>query len=128
MPLELKINNVVKTVDVPPDTPLLWVLRDKLDLKGTKYGCGIGLCAAPARCIVGGQAVRSCLTPVGSVAGKPITTIEGLSPDWLFTRCRWPGRPSTCRNAATARPARSCLPPPCWRARRIPPMRRSTPP
>jgi isoquinoline 1-oxidoreductase alpha subunit len=82
MPVELTINNVVKTVDVSPDTPLLWVLRDTLNLHGTKYGCGMGLCGA-CTVMVGGQAIRSCLTQVSSVAGKPVTTIEGLSPDGL---------------------------------------------
>jgi isoquinoline 1-oxidoreductase subunit alpha len=80
MPVELKINNLAKTVDVEPDTPLLWVLRDTLNLHGTKYGCGMGLCGA-CTVLVGGQAVRSCLTQVSSVVGKPITTIEGLSSD-----------------------------------------------
>ena len=82
MPLKLKINNTVATVDVPPDMPLLWVLRDVLDLKGAKYGCGMGVCGACA-VLVDGSAVRSCLTQVGSVEGKAITTIEGLSPDGL---------------------------------------------
>jgi isoquinoline 1-oxidoreductase subunit alpha len=80
MPLKLKVNNVVSTVDVPPDTPLLWVLRDVLDLKGSKYGCGIGQCGA---CMVhvNGVPTRSCMTDVGSVAGQTVTTIEGLSTD-----------------------------------------------
>jgi len=60
--------------------PLLWVLRDELGLTGTKYGCGIGLCGA-CTVHVNGDAVRSCLTQVAAVAGKDITTIEGLSPD-----------------------------------------------
>jgi len=74
----LLINNSPRDVDVAPDTPLLWVLRDKLSLTGTKYGCGMGLCGA---CTVhlDGEAVRSCLTPVSSVGEKKITTIEGLS-------------------------------------------------
>lgn len=80
MPLKMKVNNVEATVDVPPDTPLLWVLRDILNLKGAKYGCGTGICGA-CTVLVGGHAVRSCMTHVGSVAGEPITTIEGLSPD-----------------------------------------------
>jgi len=82
MPVELTVNNVVKTVDVSRDTPLLWVLRDVLDHKGSKYGCGMGLCGA---CTVhlGGDAVRSCITSVGSVGNRAITTIEGLSPDGL---------------------------------------------
>ena len=79
MAYKLNVNGRSMTVDVPADTPLLWVLRDVLNLKGTKYGCGIGQCRA---CTVhlGGQAVQSCLTPV-SAATKPITTIEGLSAD-----------------------------------------------
>jgi isoquinoline 1-oxidoreductase alpha subunit len=80
MPVKLNVNNVVRTVDVPPDTPLLWVLRDVLDLKGAKYGCGIGVCGA-CTVLIGGKAVRSCMTHVGSVAGEAITTIEGLSED-----------------------------------------------
>lgn len=78
MPLKLKVNNQVMTVDVPPDTPLLWVLRDVLDLKGSKYGCGIGQCGA---CMVhvDGVPTRSCATPVGLVVDKAVLTIEGLS-------------------------------------------------
>jgi isoquinoline 1-oxidoreductase subunit alpha len=82
MPIKLNVNNAVARVDAQPDTPLLWVLRDMLDLKGAKYGCGIGLCGA-CTVLVGGRAVRSCMTHVGSVAGEPIITIEGLSPDGL---------------------------------------------
>ena len=80
MPYKLTVNGRSKTVDVEPDTPLLWVLRDVLNLHGTKYGCGIGQCGA---CTVhlGGQAVRSCLTPVSAAANQKITTIEGLSAD-----------------------------------------------
>ena len=80
MALKLTVNNVATSVDVPPDTPLLWVLRDVLDLKGPKYGCGIGQCGA---CMVhvDGVPTRSCTTEVGSVASKKVTTIEGLSPD-----------------------------------------------
>jgi isoquinoline 1-oxidoreductase subunit alpha len=78
MAFKLNVNGKSATVDVPGDTPLLWVIRDILDLKATKYGCGIGQCGA---CTVhlGGQAVRSCLTPVSAAASKPITTLEGLS-------------------------------------------------
>jgi isoquinoline 1-oxidoreductase alpha subunit len=82
MPIKLTVNNVVATVDVPPDTPLLWVLREVLNLTGTKYGCGIGVCGA-CTVLVGGRAVRSCMTPVGAVGSEPVTTIEGLSPDGL---------------------------------------------
>lgn len=80
MAYKLDINGRSTTVDVPADTPLLWVLRDTLKLHGTKYGCGIGQCGA---CTVhlGGQPVRSCTTPVASAVSAKITTIEGLSPD-----------------------------------------------
>ena len=76
----LFINGKTHAVDVAPETPLLWVLRDALSLTGTKYGCGMGLCGA---CTVhlDGEAVRSCQTPVGSIGTKKITTIEGLSRD-----------------------------------------------
>jgi len=77
MKVSLKVNGKPTTVDAPSDMPLLWVLRDVLDLKGTKYGCGVGQCGA---CTVhmGGRAVRSCQTQVGAVRAA-ITTIEGLS-------------------------------------------------
>jgi isoquinoline 1-oxidoreductase subunit alpha len=76
----LLINGKPRTVDVPPDTPLLWVIREHLQLTGTKFGCGMAQCGA---CTVhlDGVAVRSCKTPVSAAAGKKITTIEGLSPD-----------------------------------------------
>jgi isoquinoline 1-oxidoreductase subunit alpha len=76
----LKINGQNKTVDVADDTPLLWVLRDTLHLYGTKYGCGMAQCGA---CTVhlNGEAIRSCVMPISSVAGANITTIEGLSTD-----------------------------------------------
>jgi isoquinoline 1-oxidoreductase alpha subunit len=80
MALKLKVNNVVTTVDVPSDTPLLWVLRDVLDLKGSKYGCGMGVCGA-CTVLINGHAMRSCMTPVAAAVGQSITTIEGLSPD-----------------------------------------------
>jgi isoquinoline 1-oxidoreductase subunit alpha len=82
MPIKLNVNKVAATVDVSPEMPLLWVLRDILNLKGAKYGCGMGLCGA-CTVLVAGRAVRSCMTTVGSVASEPITTIEGLSPDGL---------------------------------------------
>ena len=76
----LNINGEQKQVDVDPNTPLLWVLRDDLYLVGTKYGCGLSQCGA---CTVhlNGAAVRSCVLPVSAVANQPITTIEGLSED-----------------------------------------------
>jgi aerobic-type carbon monoxide dehydrogenase small subunit (CoxS/CutS family) len=80
MPFKLNVNGRAQDVDAPPDTPLLWVLRDVLDLKGTKFGCGMSLCGA-CTIHVGGEATRSCVTPVSAAAGKEITTVEGLSPD-----------------------------------------------
>jgi isoquinoline 1-oxidoreductase subunit alpha len=77
MPFQLNINRKPRTVDAAGDTPLLWVLRDTLDLKGTKYGCGIGACGA-CTVLVDGRAIRSCMTPISEVKGS-ITTIEGLA-------------------------------------------------
>ncbi|MEO0603454.1 MAG: (2Fe-2S)-binding protein [Myxococcota bacterium] len=78
--LRLNVNGRDLEVTAPEEMPLLWVLRDLVGLTGTKYGCGIGRCRA---CTVhlDGQAVQSCLTPVGAVGGQAITTIEGLAPD-----------------------------------------------
>jgi aerobic-type carbon monoxide dehydrogenase small subunit (CoxS/CutS family) len=78
--IEFSLNGTPRTVNVPGEMPLLWVLRDTLGLTGTKFGCGAGLCGA-CTVHVGADAVRSCVTPVSSVAGKKITTIEGLSAD-----------------------------------------------
>jgi isoquinoline 1-oxidoreductase subunit alpha len=78
----IRVNGSVRKVSVSPDTPLLWVLRDTLNLTGTKFGCGAGLCGA-CTVHVDGAAVRSCSTPLSQVGGKNITTIEGLSPDGL---------------------------------------------
>jgi isoquinoline 1-oxidoreductase alpha subunit len=77
--LTLEVNGRAHEVDVAPETPLLWVLRDNLDLVGTKYGCGIGQCGA---CTVhlDGTPTRACITPVSAVASAKVTTIEGLSP------------------------------------------------
>ncbi len=77
---QLKVNGESKTVDVSADTPVLWVLRDHLDLVGTKYGCGIGQCGA-CTIHVDGIAMRSCSMTLSQVEGKAITTIEGLSED-----------------------------------------------
>jgi len=79
-PITLNVNGKEHTVEVHPDTPLLWVLRDALGLTGTKFGCGMALCGA---CTVhlNGEAIRSCVTPVSMATGKKITTIEGLSTD-----------------------------------------------
>jgi isoquinoline 1-oxidoreductase subunit alpha len=78
--IKFTLNGRPQTVDLPAGMPLLWVLRDALGMTGTKFGCGMALCGA---CTVhqNGQAIRSCITPISSVAGKSITTIEGLSPD-----------------------------------------------
>jgi isoquinoline 1-oxidoreductase subunit alpha len=80
MAIQLMINGKMQSVDVPAEMPLLWVLRDTLGMTGTKFGCGMALCGA-CTVHIDGQATRSCITPVSSVAGKKITTIEGLSPD-----------------------------------------------
>jgi isoquinoline 1-oxidoreductase subunit alpha len=76
MPFQLNINRKPRTVDIADDTPLLWVLRDVLDMKGTKYGCGVGMCGA-CTVLMDGRAIRSCQTPVSQATGN-ITTIEGL--------------------------------------------------
>ena len=78
MSVTLKVNGVSHTLEAEPDTPLLWVLRDHIELTGTKFGCGLGQCGA---CTVhlDGQPVRSCMTPVAAVAGKEVTTIEGAA-------------------------------------------------
>jgi isoquinoline 1-oxidoreductase alpha subunit len=76
--IEFELNGESVSSDSEPDTPLLWVIRDELKLKGTKYGCGIAMCGA-CTVHVDGTAIRSCVTPIGDVAGKPVTTIEGLS-------------------------------------------------
>ncbi|MFT6034017.1 MAG: isoquinoline 1-oxidoreductase alpha subunit [Arenicella sp.] len=75
--LEITVNGISRQLDVEPDTPLLWVVRDELKLKGTKFGCGMAQCGA---CTVhlDGVPIRSCVTPISSLAGRSITTIEGI--------------------------------------------------
>jgi isoquinoline 1-oxidoreductase alpha subunit len=74
---KLQINGEARNADVPPDMPLLWVLRDVLGLTGTKFGCGIGQCGA-CTVHIGGKPARSCLLPVGSIGEREVTTIEGV--------------------------------------------------
>ncbi len=78
MAYTIEVNGLKRTADVDGDTPLLWALRDELDLKGTKFGCGVGLCGA---CTVhlDGEATRSCLTPISTVGGAAVATIEGMA-------------------------------------------------
>ena len=78
--VQLTVNGEQKTFDAPSDMPLLWVLRDTLGLTGTKFGCGMALCGA-CTVHIDGEATRSCVTPISEVAGKRVTTIEGLSKD-----------------------------------------------
>lgn len=76
--ITLTVNGERRTVDAPPDTPLLWVLRDDLNLKGTKYSCGMSVCGA-CTVLMDGAPVRSCTTPLAGAVGRSITTIEGLN-------------------------------------------------
>ena len=80
MAVSFTLNGKPQSVDVSPQMPLLWVLRDTLNFTGTKFGCGMALCGA-CTVHIDGAATRSCVTPLASVAGKSVTTIEGLSPD-----------------------------------------------
>ncbi len=81
----LTINGKARDIDIEPDTPLLWVLREQVGLTGTKYGCGIAQCGA-CTVHVDGEAVRSCALPVSAVEGKNITTIEGLAENGVLTK------------------------------------------
>ena len=76
--MELRVNGTAHQIDVEDEMPLLWALRDALDLTGTKYGCGVAYCGA-CTVLLDGKAVRSCVTPAGAAAGKEVTTIEGLA-------------------------------------------------
>jgi isoquinoline 1-oxidoreductase alpha subunit len=80
MATSFTLNGKPQTVDVSPDMPLLWVLRDTLNMTGTKFGCGMALCGA-CTVHINGEATRSCITPISSVSGKKVTTIEGLAAD-----------------------------------------------
>jgi isoquinoline 1-oxidoreductase subunit alpha len=78
--IHFTLNGKPETVNVNPDMPLLWVLRDTLNMTGTKFGCGMALCGA-CTVHINGDPIRSCVTPISAIAGKTVTTIEGLSPD-----------------------------------------------
>jgi isoquinoline 1-oxidoreductase alpha subunit len=78
--IKLNVNGAEREVDADPSMPLLWALRDLLGLTGTKFGCGMAQCGA-CTVHIDGEARRSCISPIGSLAGRKITTIEGLSPD-----------------------------------------------
>jgi isoquinoline 1-oxidoreductase subunit alpha len=80
MSITFTLNGKPQTVDVSQDMPLLWVLRDTLNMTGTKFGCGMALCGA-CTVHINGEATRSCITPISTVSGKKVTTIEGLSAD-----------------------------------------------
>ena len=101
--VRLNINGKAYNVDVEPEMPLLWALRDQLGLTGTKYGCGIAQCGA-CTVHIDGEPVRSCVMPVSAAAGKKITTIEGLAAGRHAHRCRRRGSSTRCRSAATASP------------------------
>ena len=83
--ITLTVNGMTEAVDAQPDTPLLWVLRDYLNLTGAKFGCGIGACGA-CTVHVDGTAIRSCVLPVSACEGRTVTTIEGLSSEGKLTR------------------------------------------
>ena len=85
---KLKVNGQIHALDIDPDTPLLWALRDHLQLCGTKYGCGIGLCGS-CTVHIDDRAVRACLVTVSEVSGKAVTTIEGLGPDSEAVQQAW---------------------------------------
>ncbi len=106
-----ELNGRSVSVHSPDDTPLLWVIRDELGLTGTKFGCGIGFCGA-CTVHVEGRATRSCITPLGAVAGAKITTIEGLDPR-ASIRCKRHGLSCRFRSAAIVSRDKSCRQPRC---------------
>ena len=125
MSITFKVNGQSRTVDVPADMPLLWVLRDVLDMKGTKFGCGIGQCRA-CTVHVNGTAVMSCRRTVSNVAGAEVTTIEGLSPDGSHPLQKaW--QELDVPQCGYSSPARSCRRPRYSSARQSPPTSRSRP-
>ena len=127
MSYTIEVNGTKHTVDAEGDTPLLWVLRDILDLTGTKYGCGVGLCGA---CTVhsNGAAVRSCMLPLERVGHSSITTIEGIGASEIGQKSAGEdGWRRMSRSAGIAREGRSCRPPRCLPIPRAPGMRISMP-
>jgi len=122
----LRVNGSERKVNVAPDTPMLWVLRDTLAMTGTKFGCGAGLCGA-CTVLVDGEARRSCQTLVSQAVGKQITTIEGLGTASGAAGCiRYNrlGLMKKFRSAAIARWGRSCRRRSCWPRRPILPTTR----
>jgi isoquinoline 1-oxidoreductase alpha subunit len=89
MPVTINVNGVDHEIDAAPDTPLLWAIRDHIELTGTKFGCGMALCGA-CTVHVDGAAIRSCTTPISTMAGKRITTIEGIdSREAIAVQAAW---------------------------------------
>ncbi len=109
MSISLIVNGMAHSVDVEPETPLLWVLRDSLKLTGTKYGCGIAQCGA-CTVLIDGRATRSCSVALSDAGGKSITTIEGLDGSHPV---QLPGSSSTFRSVDTASRGRSWRRWPC---------------
>ena len=107
--IKFTLNGKSQSVNVSPRMPLLWVLRDTLNMTGTKFGCGIAQCGA---CTVhlNGQAIRSCITPVSNVASKSVTTIEGAFNGQFSIRCKAPGLSWTSHSAVIVNRARSWRP------------------
>jgi len=106
MAISFTLNGKPTTLDADPDMPLLWAIREVVGLHGTKFGCGVAQCGA-CTVHIEGQATRSCITPISSVADQHVTTIEGLtSKPAKAVQAAW--ATSRCRNAAIASPARSC--------------------
>ena len=104
--IRLNVNGRAHSVDVDPATPLLYVLRNDLDLSGPRFGCGLAQCGA-CTVLIKGAAVRSCLMPVSSAEGVAVTTLEGLSTAAGSIPCSRPGSTSRCRSAGSARTVRS---------------------
>src|SRR5271166_1917101 len=125
MAFTIAVNGLKRTVDVDGDTPLLWALRDELDLKGSKFGCGVGLCGA---CTVhlNGEATRSCITPLSSVGEAAVTTIEAMASHPIGRRLQAAWIELDVPQCGFVRRARSCRPPRSCRRPLIPPTRIST--